>query len=309
VLTLRKRRLLLKLATVLTPGPSKRRLLLKQPLKLATVLTLRKRGLPLKLATVLTPQKKNAASKAHYFNSPEKKKAASCAYSKKSYAKTLQQRSSQHKHTMPTSKKAGVLTEEPSMVEPKREVQEQYVKEILGHLLIKSEARVQLIAAFKRQQKTKMPRVMRKAVCRVAAKRLLNKLLPTHREYVGSLFKACRLIKSLKIDGKEDFEDCHTASTDPYYYNTAYKLVKRDYALPIDENGKCVVANEILSEDDGKHPMKWECSSECKPLMETEVDAIVSLRAAFENSMQEVRHALEMVVLTSTTLRWSQGSL
>jgi len=39
--------------------------------------------------------------------------------------------------------------------------------------------------------------------------------------------------------------------------------------------------------------MKWECSSECKPLTETEVDAIVSLRAAFENPMQEVRHALE----------------
>jgi len=33
--------------------------------------------------------------------------------------------------------------------------------------------------------------------------------------------------------------------------------------------------------------MKWECSSECKPLMETEVDAIVSLRAVFENPMQE----------------------
>ena len=28
------------------------------------------------------------------------------------------------------------------------------------------------------------------------------------------------------------------------------KLVKRDYALPIDENGKCVVANKILPEDE-----------------------------------------------------------
>ena len=47
-----------------------------------------------------------------------------------------------------------------ALVEPKREVQEQYVKEILGHLLIKSETRVQLIAASKRQQKTKTPRVI-----------------------------------------------------------------------------------------------------------------------------------------------------
>ena len=96
-----------------------------------------------------------------------------------------------------------------------------------------------------------MQRVMRKAVCRVAAKRLLNKSLQTRREFVGSLLKACRLIKRLKIDGKEDFgEGCHTASTEPYYYDTAYKLVNRDYALPFDENGKCVVANEILPEDE-----------------------------------------------------------
>jgi len=70
-------------------------------------------------------------------------------------------------------------------------------------------------------------------------------------------------------------------------------LSRGDYALPIDENRECVVANEILSEDekkDGKHPIKWECSSECKPLTETEVGAIVSLGAAFENPVQEVQH-------------------
>jgi len=72
-----------------------------------------------------------------------------------------------------------------ALVEPKRKLQEQYVKEILGHLSIKSEARVQLVATFKRQQKTKILRVMRKAVCRVAAKRLLNKSLQTRREYLG----------------------------------------------------------------------------------------------------------------------------
>jgi len=38
--------------------------------------------------------------------------------------------------------------------------------------------------------------------------------------------------------------------------------------------------------------MKWECSSECKPLTET-VDFIVSLRSAFENPMQEVCHTLD----------------
>jgi len=57
-----------------------------------------------------------------------------------------------------------------------------------------------------------------------------------------------------------------------------------------------VVAKEIPSKPetkDRKHPMKWECSCECKPLTETEVNSIVSLRAAFENPMQEVRYALD----------------
>jgi len=52
---------------------------------------------------------------------------------------------------------------------------------------------------------------------------------------------------------KEDFgEGCHTALTEPYYYDAAYQLVKRNYAIPIDENGKCVVAKEIPSKPEKK---------------------------------------------------------
>ena len=61
------------------------------------------------------PQAKKAAAKTRYFNSPEKKKAASRAYSKRKYAKNPTEKISPHKHTMQTTKKAGVLTEEPGM--------------------------------------------------------------------------------------------------------------------------------------------------------------------------------------------------
>jgi len=144
------------------------------------------------------PEKKKAASKARYSADSTKKKAASCAYSKKSYAKnpTPKIHSSQAYYANNKESRCAYRRARYVLVEPKCEVQEQYAKEILGHLLIKSEAKFQLIAAFIRQQKSKMPRVMRQAVCRVAAKRLLNKLLQTRREYVGSLFKACRLIKA-----------------------------------------------------------------------------------------------------------------
>ena len=45
--------------------------------------------------------------------------------------------------------------------------------------------------------------------------------------------------------------------------------MKRDYALPVDENGKCIVALEIKTDSSKSGPKKWECSSECKPLTKT----------------------------------------
>ena len=95
--------------------------------------------------------------------------------------------------------------------------------------------------------------------------------------------------------GSEDFGvGCHTASSEPYYFDSAYQHVKRDSALAIDENGKCIVANEIKADSETSkqsEPKKWECSSECKPLTKTEVDAIVAMKEAFVKPMQHLRYA------------------
>ena len=37
---------------------------------------------------------------------------------------------------------------------------------------------------------------------------------------------------------------------------------------------------------------KWECSKHCKPLSDSEIVAIVTLKAAFDGSVQEARGAL-----------------
>ena len=82
------------------------------------------------------------------------------------------------------------------------------------------------------------------------------------------------------------------------YYDAAYQPVQRAYVIPIDENGRCVVANETsssrneTSKTKGKQPLKWCCSSECKTLTEPEVAAIVNLKQAFEKPMEELRTAL-----------------
>ena len=57
--------------------------------------------------------------------------------------------------------------------------------------------------------------------------------------------------------------------------------------------GKCIVAKEIaLDHQCAKSIKRWECSSECKPISKGEVDAILSLKMAFQLSVEKVRAAL-----------------
>ena len=104
----------------------------------------------------------------------------------------------------------------------------------------------------------------------------------------------------MQIKGAEDFgEGSHTASTEPYFYDSAYKPVKRNYALPIDECGKCILVDEIIPDNksskcSGKNqPMKWVCTSECKKLTDGEVHAIIKFKEAFDQPIQEVQQALD----------------
>ena len=118
---------------------------------------------------------------------------------------------------------------------------------------------------------------MVKTVCMIAAKRLRNKALQLRKQHVGTLLKTTRAVQKLKIKGPDDFgEGCHTIASEPYYYDSAYHPVKKPSAVPIKENGTCVVANEISnSENDstkskGGQPTKqWNCHSECKVITDT----------------------------------------
>ena len=127
-----------------------------------------------------------------------------------------------------------------------------------------------------------------KAMCRVAAKKLFNKALQICREHAGSLLQAARLVQSMELTDKNDFDDgCHMASTEPFLYDSAYKLVKKEYALPIDTNGRCITAKNVRTSDEiprysaKEPPMKWECSSECKFLSDSDVCTIIDLDIVF----------------------------
>ena len=74
-------------------------------------------------------------------------------------------------------------------------------------------------------------------------------------------------------------------ATEPFFYDSAYKLVKKEYALPIDTNGRCITAKNgahpMKFQDIQLSPMKWECSSECKILSDSDVCTIIDLDIVF----------------------------
>ena len=128
-----------------------------------------------------------------------------------------------------------------------------HVKKIQHQLLANAGAKLELVEAFKKQSKTaakQLPKSMVKTVCVIAAKRLCNKALQLRKERVGTLLKTTRAAQNLKIKDRDDFgEGCHTTASEPYYYDSAYHLVKRPSAIPIRGNGTCVVTNEISNSE------------------------------------------------------------
>ena len=242
-------------------------------------------------------EKIKAAPRAHYYDNPNKKRSASRAqYSADRNKKLLTMRTYRacNKESINAYKRDKYV-----LSEPKPAIKDTYMKDLESNLFGNKEAKAGLSIAFKQQQSI-AKRENGKEVCKIAAKRLL-KSLQVRRENAGSLLKTVRTVQSMQISSADDFgEGCHMASTEPYFYDSAYKPVKRDYALPIDEFGKCVLAKEITGDSQNSkykcknQPMKWACTSECKIPTVDEVHAIVELKEAFDKPIQEVRQALNI---------------
>ena len=240
------------------------------------------------------PDRKKTALRALYRAQPDRKKAASSAYfSRNQSARKMYFRKyyASHKDDICLVKRARY-----ALAEPKPAQKGLYLKNMQANLLRNFEARTELTNAFKKLHESiarRMPRVLRRTVCRLAARRLLHKTLQLRKEHVGSLLRSIRSIKAIQITQKEDFgNSCHSMSTKPYFY-ASYQPVKRNAPIPINEAGQCVIANEICTDKEDAQKKKWECSSECKPVTDTEVNAILTFKAAFENPIQKVRHALD----------------
>ena len=68
-------------------------------------------------------------------------------------------------------------------------------------------------------------------------RRVLQAALKIRKEQAGELIKSARSIDVLQIPDESDWERCHTATSEPYFYNQSYTQVKRDGPICIDGKG------------------------------------------------------------------------
>ena len=130
---------------------------------------------------------------------------------------------------------------------------------------------------------------LKQHVLMIATRNLINKALSLRQQNMRGLLKTTNEIKKDSLKSEQDFgSQCHTASSEPFYYDSAYTITKHD-VIPVDEEGKCIIA-EHIDDSSGK---KWKCTKECKTLLQSDINAIVSFRQAFEEpNKQNLRYML-----------------
>ena len=177
---------------------------------------------------------------------------------------------------------------------------ELYVNKVIAKLCSDNELQEKVVPIFSTcypsVAKKMSNKSLRTAACRIAAKTVVNKALSDRRYQAGKFLGTVKLVKRTLFKNSTDFgKGCHTANSEPYFYDASYSLVKkksdgmpidRRPPIPIDESGKCHIAKSV-----GKG--QWSCTKECKPISQFEVDAIVKLRSAFDESIPALRNALQ----------------
>ena len=75
-------------------------------------------------------------------------------------------------------------------------------------------------------------------------------------------------------------ESYHTASSEPYFYDTAYTTCMSTGPVPVDANGWCCIAAEIGDRNNKSMQLKkWRCTEECKLPGNNEIGTILDAKA------------------------------
>ena len=237
------------------------------------------------------------ASKQAYDKNPEAKKLLSKqAYDKNPYQKKVSSRVWYLKNTkVKTQACMAYYAKHKEIIShtrrnkyylspPKSSVKEMYINEVMRELLANRKARTEVMKAFKEQPIAKrLARISYRVACRIAARRLVHEALKKRKEYAAELIKSAKSINALSIKTRDDFgEGIHCKrSCDPYFHEASYVKDDDDSDVP----------DRI---DPSSQPRdEMPCTSDCKPIIDDEVNAIVRLKNAFTLPMHELRQALQ----------------
>ena len=201
-------------------------------------------------------------------------------------------------------------------------IQQLYVK--IMKKAIPKKLTKELISAFEASSNGSSVKVkastLANAVQNIAVRKVLNKALKRRKESVGNFLACVRKVTDLKISIDDFGGCCHTASSEPYFYDQSYVNGKtqkatiyiddqgkhvvereiwvrepRNTPIPVDEQGRCVLAQEMGERHPKTHrPPKWKCTSECKLPTKEERQRIVDLKSMFD-SVRTLRRALDAV--------------
>ena len=103
------------------------------------------------------------------------------------------------------------------------------------------------------------------AACRLAAQKVLTEALKLRKVSAGKLLGSIATINELDITPDELREQEHGASSEPYFYQTAYTPLQRQSAIPVNEHGQCVIVEEVLDKHGQPYlHRRWKFTLECK---------------------------------------------
>ena len=87
-------------------------------------------------------------------------------------------------------------------------------------------------------------------------------MLVVRKMEAGELLKCCRFFYTFETNY---IDHLHTPSSEPFFYDTAYKVPKRQHVVvPINEKG-ILFENDLLFSADNK-VTGWQCNDKCKML-------------------------------------------
>ena len=246
----------------------------------------------------VNPEAKKAADRKRYkFNSGVRKAASRANYVKRQWMKIAASKSNYEQ------KKEHVniyRRDTYALNEPKAYARQQYVADLQKKLFSRPSLRLELRKDIKQSHENiarKLSKgVLTKIVYRITVRRLVDRVVKKCRERVGQLLKGVRVVNSFELSSLNLGERWHTASSEPFFYDTAYMPMKQNNAISVDEYGRCCTAEEVGDRDKNTmRPKKWKCTEECKLPTDKEISSIVAAKELYKKSRQELRNGLESI--------------